>query len=177
MIRHHKPLNIYVREKWRTEEQKTWWYSKHTAVRRAKLIRLSEQQGHRCAYCGHLTWLLGYDGPQRTNHPHARVVYRATLEHVIPQSQGGTDSLFNLVMACAPCNSYRSSMPVEQFVQLIQHFGHVRYIPSVPKVPREEDPNHISRKGNLTWGITMLMWYQPQWLPLVDEFLKLERPG
>ena len=32
----------------------------------------------------------------------------ATLEHVVPQSQGGTDDLSNLVMACFACNNKKS---------------------------------------------------------------------
>lgn len=41
----------------------------------------------RCAYCG-------CDLSRHT----------ATLDHVVPRSKGGTDSIENLVLACQPCN-------------------------------------------------------------------------
>jgi 5-methylcytosine-specific restriction endonuclease McrA len=35
----------------------------------------------------------------------------ATIEHLTPKSQGGTDDLANLVLACKLCNSSRGNRP------------------------------------------------------------------
>lgn len=70
--------------------------------RRHKLVRLSEAQGHRCAYCCGETY-IGADVPMGMF-----ASQRATLEHLIPQSvQVQTNKDENLVMACDKCNALR----------------------------------------------------------------------
>ena len=39
----------------------------------------------------------------------------ATIEHVLPQSRGGTWDLSNLTISCAPCNSARGNMGYQKF--------------------------------------------------------------
>ena len=39
-----------------------------------------------------------------------------TVEHLIPQSRGGTDSPHNLVIACRSHNSSRGTLPMEEFI-------------------------------------------------------------
>lgn len=53
--------------------------------------RLSEAQGHRCAYCLCDIW--------RT----------ATIEHYWPRSKRGSLTYENCVAACAPCNQARGN--------------------------------------------------------------------
>lgn len=66
--------------------------------RRHKLRGLHAwRQRFRCFYCDKYT-----PGPQRT------------LEHLIPQSQGGDDSKENTAMACKDCNNRRHGTPVEE---------------------------------------------------------------
>lgn len=56
---------------------------------------LSEQQNHRCCFCGvRMGYGLGLD-------------VQPTFEHVLPRSHGGSDSLDNLVIACHRCNTTR----------------------------------------------------------------------
>lgn len=38
-----------------------------------------------------------------------------TLDHVVPRSKGGTDALWNLVLACAPCNTDKGSIDLDDF--------------------------------------------------------------
>ena len=40
-------------------------------------------------------------------------LYAATMDHLIPRSKGGTDSLQNNVMACYPCNQDRKNEMAE----------------------------------------------------------------
>ena len=76
-------------------------YNVKIAKKRCKkvIIRtlLSEAQNHRCAICFVLT---------NTKINSRR---QSTIEHVVPQSRGGTDNFNNLVMTCARCNNNRGS--------------------------------------------------------------------
>ena len=43
----------------------------------------------------------------------------ATLDHITPQSRGGSNHHTNLVIACEPCNSRRGEMSYMGFLRLI----------------------------------------------------------
>lgn len=43
---------------------------------------------------------------------------KQSLEHITPLSIGGTSTLFNLALACKRCNSVRSSVPLECYIEL-----------------------------------------------------------
>jgi hypothetical protein len=59
--------------------------------------RCAEAQNWRCCYCGcHMS--------EEPNHRNS-----VSLEHVIPQSKGGTDDWENLAAACVHCNSARGN--------------------------------------------------------------------
>jgi 5-methylcytosine-specific restriction endonuclease McrA len=66
--------------------------------------RLAEAQNWRCCWCGR----------------HASIFRSrrdsATIEHVTPKSEGGTDAWENLAMSCARCNSSRGSEDAATFV-------------------------------------------------------------
>lgn len=67
--------------------------------------QLSEAQNHRCCWCGkHMVFI-----PNRKD--------SATIEHVIPRSQGGADHPDNYAVACGGCNTARGNMPAEEFMQ------------------------------------------------------------
>jgi len=66
--------------------------------------RLAEAQNWRCCWCGRHTSI------KRSRRD------SATIEHVLPKSQGGTDDWENLAMSCARCNSNRGSQDMETFV-------------------------------------------------------------
>ena len=73
-------------------------YPKMTGPER--LTKLSEQQNHRCCYCGKHTWTKHYgeDGVWQD---------MATIEHIVARNNGGTNKKGNIVMACAGCNNLR----------------------------------------------------------------------
>lgn len=60
--------------------------------RRRVKARMAEAQGWRCAYCGCTCTLQEF-----------------TFDHVIPQVLGGTNGVYNLVLACEPCNLAKGS--------------------------------------------------------------------
>jgi hypothetical protein len=44
----------------------------------------------------------------------------ATLDHVIPKSQGGRSTEGNLVLCCKACNSVKAARPPGEFVDLLE---------------------------------------------------------
>jgi 5-methylcytosine-specific restriction endonuclease McrA len=59
---------------------------------------LLEKWHRTCAYCG------------KTDIP-------LQVEHIHPRSQGGSDRVSNLALACAPCNNRKGNKPVEVFLK------------------------------------------------------------
>ena len=58
---------------------------------------LLETRGRHCAYCG------GKDRPLE-------------VEHIVAKSNGGSNRVSNLTLACTPCNQAKGSQPVEVFL-------------------------------------------------------------
>lgn len=73
-------------------------------------------QDGKCHYCDRET-VLPKQGMTNTGKS------LATLDHIITQSDGGTDHLTNMVVACSACNSNRGNMPYEQFYTLMKTPG------------------------------------------------------
>ena len=65
------------------------------------------RDGGRCVYCG---IAVVRRGPGLHRAPNL-----ATLDHVVPRSQGGPTRAENLVLACAACNNARGTLDVETF--------------------------------------------------------------
>lgn len=42
-----------------------------------------------------------------------------TLDHVVPESQGGTDGMYNLRAACHTCNNAKADLSVEEFFEMV----------------------------------------------------------
>ena len=61
-------------------------------------LELAKAQSWKCCWCG--------DQCHNHNVIDAKL---ATVEHIIPKSRGGTDSRWNLAMACHECNSVRGN--------------------------------------------------------------------
>jgi hypothetical protein len=92
-------LKAAVHAKWPQPEQKEWWYTKFTEARRRKLVWLEQRQGGRCAYC-RCDVMIGLGSDKR-----------ATLDHKVPMSLGGTENFSNLCVACDGCNSLKGDLP------------------------------------------------------------------
>lgn len=85
-----------------------------TRMRRRKLERLSEAQGHRCAYC----CIETYQGKRPRGWSNDQC---ASLEHLIPQSEDvQTNKESNLVMACSNCNTLRAGTDPQKFYRRIR---------------------------------------------------------
>ncbi len=70
-------------------------------------VILAEMQHGLCHYCGvKLTWDFNKKPRPKT---------LATLDHKIPTSKGGKDSMDNAVCACNGCNFRRGDISYEEF--------------------------------------------------------------
>lgn len=111
-------IRINVRRKWKTAEQKEWWYAKFTMSRRRKLTKLFNRQKGLCVFCGCQTW-LAIEGIKKQKPPAGmQVKQMATADHIIPQAHGGTDRMSNLAMACMKCNNDRQTMPFQEYMDV-----------------------------------------------------------
>ena len=80
----------------------------HGGLHRHKLEILSEQQNHRCCYCGtRFSDIL--QSPAS-----------ASIEHVIRLCDSGTRTWENEVAACRWCNSSRGDIPADVFYQQVE---------------------------------------------------------
>lgn len=59
---------------------------------------------------------------------------RATLDHVVPRSRGGTHHESNLFTCCRSCNSRRQQMPLRTFLR--QYFGALMPVPLAGSMAR-----------------------------------------
>jgi HNH endonuclease len=72
------------------------------SANRRKMVLLGGRDGERCIWCGKE---LSYRSPD------------ATVDHVVCRSRGGSNSIENLVLACAACNHRRADAPVEEWLE------------------------------------------------------------
>ncbi len=78
------------------------------AAQRIKLFEtIYARDGGHCVYCGVKTHRLA-KGLSRSPG-------LATLDHVVPRSQGGPLNSANLVLACQACNNQRGVMDAQAF--------------------------------------------------------------
>lgn len=80
-----------------TGTPKTRRETKSAARRRGLVESLAARDGWACMYCGK-----------------ALSVENATIEHIVPLSGGGRDSIFNMSLACRACNHAVGNMDVRQ---------------------------------------------------------------
>lgn len=95
-----KALHARAESRWRGWEQ----YQAVDPVGDApKIVKLHYAHGGVCFYCGRRTVL-------RPKHPPIDLC--ATRDHILPRSRGGSNELFNMVLACRACNEEKGDGPV-----------------------------------------------------------------
>jgi 5-methylcytosine-specific restriction endonuclease McrA len=75
-------------------------------MQRRKLRRTFQASHGYCHWCDNETHL---DGNERSKR-------KATRDHILPKSKGGSWNLANLILACAGCNRKRGDAYYEQFL-------------------------------------------------------------
>ncbi|MEM7515321.1 MAG: HNH endonuclease [Planctomycetota bacterium] len=73
-------------------------YEVGSKKRRQTFEQLALRDGSGCAYCGHIL-----------------TVKTAHIDHVVPQSQGGSDHIDNKCLACPSCNSSKGGQTPEEW--------------------------------------------------------------
>lgn len=71
--------------------------------RRARCQQLWEEQQGLCFYCG-----ISMAAPMSQRLRHRKRLDAATIDHVVPQSQGGPAQWPNEVAACRACNAAKA---------------------------------------------------------------------
>lgn len=76
-----------------------------TATRKRLIKQLTERDGFTCHYCGIqlVDSVSGYN-------PNG-----ASLDHVVPQDEGGSDDISNLKLACRQCNALKKTKHYQEF--------------------------------------------------------------
>lgn len=147
-MNYDKVLSKAVNRKWPTPDRKEWWWTKFSAARRARTRKLSEAQNHRCAFCSRETYLSDSEREDRYHKLSKGLL--ATLEHVIPQAQGGTDSPANGVMSCHECNSRRGTMDAWEFFEVRSDpkkwLAHLSVSKKLMKQIKEKTPEMQAKK-------------------------------
>ena len=73
-------------------------------------VKLADRAGWSCGWCAQKTRRdMGWQNS-------------ATIEHMTPKSQGGTNKLENLMSACARCNRLRGTQAVDKFREIAATF-------------------------------------------------------
>lgn len=82
-------------------------------VRKGRIRWLLYQTGPVCLYCR-------VDLNRRADDPR-----QLTLDHWVPKSQGGSNRVRNLVLACATCNRRKGDKPAEVYLTSQQLAGRI----------------------------------------------------
>jgi 5-methylcytosine-specific restriction endonuclease McrA len=75
-------------------------------LRSLLLLAVCEQQGTDCAYCRVPTVTRPAPGERHRER---------TLDHIVPLSRGGTDTLSNVCCCCRSCNARKQARPVREY--------------------------------------------------------------
>lgn len=129
-IGHSKAVKLYREGKAIVHSENTIY---HTAGKRNTWVRRKaiDRDNHICHYC-----------EERGD----------TVDHVIPISKGGKDSLENLVCCCHRCNRLKGTMSYQFFIKTIKKVGQAnleRYLKELkkPKKPKKEKPVRYNKHG------------------------------
>lgn len=76
---------------------------------------LTRRDGHTCVWCGREMYAFKNNRNHRRRHPAG-----ITIEHLHPRSQGGSDQLNNLALACRGCNELRGNLPLDEWLLIAQ---------------------------------------------------------
>lgn len=118
-------------------------YAKHwhdlSLAERRHIVR--ERDGAHCAYCG-------------------RVDDHLEVDHVLPRSQGGTDALMNLVLACQECNARKGARTPAQAGMI------VNVLHKTPHSGRQREHAHAYQTTQLLYkqlpGLSVnVIWQRP----------------
>jgi len=78
----------------------------------------------KCEDCGRLNAKWERDDRRRCNGCRSEFPFRnLTVDHIIPESRGGTEHIENLQLLCGHCNSVKDDRPQEYLVARLRELG------------------------------------------------------
>lgn len=110
--------------------------AQRAAVKAYQRTRLCEQQRWRCCWCFRPMSCQ----PGQTD--------SATIEHILPRSQGGKNSWDNLATSCYRCDNLRGTMGVQEFMAVIKRCGFIANA-CVTDPPVEEITQEIKKVSHI----------------------------
>ena len=88
---------------------------------------IKEKWKHKCAYCESTEYL--------------------TIDHIVPQSKGGSDFLTNVLCCCRRCNNSKSHINWEEWYSSQDFFTEERYDVIINWINPKQNPNlHVYKK-------------------------------
>lgn len=145
-------------------KKKEIWHLKHTAVRRRKVEILWKRDG-RCVFCNISTSLEKRETGSGRN--------MATIDHILPQSMGGTDHLSNMVIACKACNSARGIMDFFEFANLRWSKSEKTFTMLMRHLRKKRQSQKLqaaklAKKHETIWKLALLLYLHPEWNETVE---------
>ena len=128
------------------------WYTKFTAAKRARLVKMCIDQNHLCYYCQRKCRPVGGIGPDPV----------PTTEHLIRRVDGGNDSTKNNVMACSRCNGRRGDIPHEQF-KMLGESGWMDFVYSYSRENKDKSRTASDKKRQnkqILWVAYYMLWIE-----------------
>ena len=131
------------------------------AVSKRLRFEILRRDGHTCRYCG----ATAPEVPLR-------------VDHVVPVALGGSDDPSNLVAACEPCNSGKSSVPADaRMVDDITQDA-LRWAAAMRQAAQEF--SDAIESSNAAYAAIDAVWYQgnrpANWTDSIDQFIRAGLP-
>lgn len=133
------------------------WFKKFHLARKKRSEKIWIEQDKKCVYCKReLVCDIG--------HP-----LQYTLDHIIPISNGGTESPRNYQITCGVCNGMKGSMCHEQFSKIVYDYDSLRAERDRKlkiKIEKKEKKENALMRGELNqnqtlicYGLALLSYY------------------
>jgi 5-methylcytosine-specific restriction endonuclease McrA len=159
-------LHRHVRNKYQTDKKVEWWYTKFTAARRRRTARLSEQQNHRCCFCGRHTFLALEEKGKKSKW------LMATMEHINPIGNGGSEKYENTAMSCDRCNNLRGTTDAIKFYEIMQDpIKRKSYLKNRVKRPGELRQRALTKANKTVFVMATYRFLFPILSPYFDAIL------
>jgi hypothetical protein len=138
------------------------------AVSRSLRFQILRRDSHTCRYCGR-----------------AAPEVKLTVDHVLPETLGGTNDPSNLVAACAECNGGKSATPpdaalVAQVDEDAIRWAQARHAAAERMLANREARTQDQQEFEQAWDRWKAdghpLRLSPEWKDTVDRFLSLGLP-
>lgn len=117
----------------RKEAPETTIFDLSDTVDAADLAKLYEEQGHKCCYCG------------------AELSEALQVDHKIPRSRGGCNTIDNICLACSDCNRLKWTMTADEFIEFLYSYAQRVISRIADKEPQVIDNQQVTHSSKGPW--------------------------